>query len=237
MTDEELIKRYVAKDLQTQALAKLHEGYPVQYIIGDVDFYNSIIKVNENVLIPRFETELLVEKTVNYAKAMFNKKIDIIDLGTGSGCIAIALKKELDANVTAIDISFEALKLAKENAKLNHVDINFIEGDMTEKPQGKYDIVISNPPYIPYDGFVEEKVKIYEPHLALFALDDGIYFYKKILEYSKDILKKKFLLAFEIGSDEKNSLTKLLEEHYPNYKYEFQKDFNNLDRYLFIFSE
>ena len=237
MTDEELIKRYVAQDLQTQALAKLHEGYPVQYIIGDVDFYNSIIKVNENVLIPRFGTEFLVEKTINYAKEMFNKKIDIIDLGTGSGCIAIALKKELDSNITAIDISFEALKLAKENAKLNQVDIKFIEGDIAKKPQGKYDIIISNPPYLPYDGFVEEKVKKYEPHLALFAADDGIYFYKKILEYSKDILKEKFLMAFEIGSDERESLTKLLEEHYPNYKYEFQKDFNNLDRYLFIFSE
>ena len=237
MTDEELIKCYVAKDLQTQALAKLHEGYPVQYIIGDVEFYNSIIKVNENVLIPRFGTEFLVEKTINYAKEMFNKKIDIIDLGTGSGCIAIALKKELDSNITAIDISFEALKLAKENAKLNQVDIKFIEGDIAKKPQGKYDILISNPPYIPYDGFVEEKVKKYEPHLALFAADDGIYFYKKILEYSKDILKEKFLMAFEIGSDERESLTKLLEEHYPNYKYEFQKDFNNLDRYLFIFSE
>ncbi len=237
MTDEELIKRYVVKDLQTQALAKLHEGYPVQYIIGDVEFYNSIIKVNENVLIPRFGTEFLVEKTVNYAKEMFNKKIDIIDLGTGSGCIAIALKKELDANITAIDISPEALKLAKENAKLNQVDIKFIEGDIAKKPQGKYDIIISNPPYLPYDGFVEEKVKKYEPHLALFATDDGIYFYKKILEYSKDILKKKFLMAFEIGSDEREALTKLLEEHYPNYKYEFQKDFNNLDRYLFIFSE
>ena len=237
MTDEELIKRYVAKDLQTQALAKLHEGYPVQYIIGDVEFYNSIIKVNENVLIPRFCTEFLVEKTINYAKKMFNKKLDIIDLGTGSGCIAIALKKELDANVTAIDISSDALKLAKENAILNQVDINFIEGDISKKPQGKYDIIISNPPYIPYDGFVEEKVKKYEPHLALFAADDGIYFYKKILEYSKDILKEKFLIAFEIGSDERKSLTKLLEEHYPNYKYEFQKDFHNLDRYLFIFSE
>ena len=237
MTDEELIKRYVAKDLQTQALAKLHEGYPVQYIIGDVEFYNSIIKVNENVLIPRFCTEFLVEKTINYAKKMFNKKLDIIDLGTGSGCIAIALKKELDANVTAIDISPDALKLAKENAILNQVDINFIEGDISKKPQGKYDIIISNPPYIPYDGFVEEKVKKYEPHLALFAADDGIYFYKKILEYSKDILKEKFLIAFEIGSDERKSLTKLLEEHYPNYKYEFQKDFHNLDRYLFIFSE
>ena len=237
MTDEELIKRYVAKDLQTQALAKLHEGYPVQYIIGDVDFYNSIIKVNENVLIPRFGTEFLVEKTINYAKEMFNKKIDIIDLGTGSGCIAIALKKELDANITAIDISPEALKLAKENAKLNQVDIKFIEGDIAKKPQGKYDIIISNPPYLPYDGFVEEKVKKYEPHLALFAADDGIYFYKKILEYSEDILKEKFLMAFEIGSDEREALTKLLEEHYPNYKYEFQKDFNNLDRYLFIFSE
>ncbi len=237
MSDEELIKKYVPLAKQEQAFRKLKKGYPVQYLIGNVEFYNSIIKVNKNVLIPRFETELLVEKTINYAKKMFNKKLDIIDFGTGSGCIAIALKKELDANITAVDISSEALKLAQENAILNEVDINFIEGDIAKKPLGKYDIIISNPPYLSYDGFVEEKVKKYEPHLALFAADDGIYFYKKILAYSKDILKEKFLIAFEIGSDEKESLTKLLEEHYPNYKYEFQKDFHNLDRYLFIFSE
>ena len=109
---------------------RLLKGEAVQYIIGNVDFYGYIFDVNEDVLIPRFETETLVEKTLNYIKKYFNRKVDIVDLGTGSGCIAITLKKKITCNVDAVDISFSALKVAKSNAKKNNVDINFIEGDM-----------------------------------------------------------------------------------------------------------
>ena len=236
MTDEELILKYVPKEKQMVALAKLKTGYPVQYLIGNVEFCNCLINVNENVLIPRFETEFLVEKTINYLKNKFSKKIKIIDLGTGSGCIAIALKKALDADITALDISKKAIELACQNAQINQVRINFIEGDMTKKISGKYDCLISNPPYIPLDGFVEEKVQKYEPHLALFASDDGLYFYQKILGYAKDILNDEFLIALEIGDNQKEDLEKLLKQfNYQNYV--FEKDLNNLDRYLFIFSE
>lgn len=235
--DSNLIKKYVDAEKQEEALEKLKNGIPVQYIIGNVDFYDSIIEVNESVLIPRFETELLVDKTIKYANRFFYKKLEIIDMGTGSGCIAISLKKNLDCNVTAIDISEEALKVAIKNAKNNNVEINFINKSMEEKPNGKYDLLISNPPYIDYDGYVEEKVKKYEPNIALFAKDNGLYFYKKILEYSKEIMNEKFIIAFEIGDNQKKLLSDYLFNNFSEYKYQFEKDLAGMDRYLFIFSE
>ena len=119
---ELLLKKYPNKE---ELLDKL-TNYPPQYLIGNVEFLGQTINVDKRVLIPRFETELLVDKTIKYVKELFNKKINVIDLGTGSGCIAIALKNNLDANVTALDISKDALDLAKENAKLNNAEITFI---------------------------------------------------------------------------------------------------------------
>ena len=110
----------------TEELLDKLTNYPPQYLIGNVDFYGSIINVDERVLIPRYETELLVDKTIKYAKRIFTNKINIIDLGTGSGCIAISLKKNLDCNLTALDISKDALSLAKTNAQLNNTEITFI---------------------------------------------------------------------------------------------------------------
>ena len=111
--------KYIDKDKFIDGIYKLVEGKPVQYIIGNVDFYGQILEVNENVLIPRFETEELVSRTISLIKTHFNKKVDIVDLGTGSGCIAITLKNNLDCNVDAVDISKEALEVAKRNAKNN----------------------------------------------------------------------------------------------------------------------
>lgn len=237
MNDKELIRKYVPLNKQKKAFIKLNKGYPVQYIIGNVEFCDALINVNKNVLIPRFETEMLVEKSIKYLKKMFKHQINIIDLGTGSGCIAIALKKALNANVFAIDISRKALKLARRNAKNNHVKVNFKKGDIGKKPKGKFDCIISNPPYIAYDGFVSYKVKKYEPHIALYALEAGLYFYKIILAYSKDILNRQFLIAFEIDDSLKERLENLLKKEYPKYKYIFEKDLSNLYRYLFIYSE
>ena len=232
--DWELLKEKYPNNLQ-DILAKIHAGYPVQYLIGNVYFYNSIINVSENVLIPRPETEYLVEKTVKYAKK-FNHKINIIDLGTGSGCIAIALKKELDSEVSAIDISKDALDLAKLNARENNVDINFYESDITKPLENMYDIIISNPPYIPKDGYVAENVLKYEPHIALFADDFGIYFYKKIIKNNLNKLNKNGFMAFEIGDNEDKLLEEFLkEEGITNYKFEY--DLTNRIRYLFIFNE
>lgn len=210
-------------------------NYPPQYLIGNVDFYGSIINVDERVLIPRYETELLVDKTIKYAKRIFTNKINIIDLGTGSGCIAISLKKNLDCNLTALDISKDALSLAKTNAQLNNTEITFINKSMTDNLTNNYDIIISNPPYIPYDGFVEEKVKNNEPNIALFAKDNGLYFYKEILNKHLDNLNSPGIIAFEIGDNQKELLELLVKEL--NLKYSFENDLQGLPRYLFIFFE
>ena len=187
-SDIEYLKKYIKEsnlddNYYQECLQKLETGIPIQYIIGNVDFYGNIIKVNESVLIPRFETELLVDKTIKKINQIFkNQKIDIIDLGTGSGCIAITLKKEINSNVDALDISIDAIKLAKDNAKYNKAEINFINQDMSTYKEKKYDVIISNPPYIKYDEEIMDIVKNNEPHLALYADDEGLYFYKKIID-------------------------------------------------------
>lgn len=233
--DWELLNNKYPFNLE-EVLKKIDNGYPVQYLIGNVYFYNSIINVSEDVLIPRPETEYLVKLTIDYAKNRFNKKIDIIDLGTGSGCIAIALKKELVSIVSAMDISHDALELANINAKDNNVDINFYEKDITEPLKNNYDIIISNPPYIPKNGYVAQNVLKYEPHIALFALDEGIYFYKKIIKNNINKLNKNGFFAFEIGDNEQNLLEEFLKEESIS-NYEFKKDLTGRIRYLFIFNE
>ena len=226
---ELLLKKYPNKE---ELLDKL-TNYPPQYLIGNVEFLGQTINVDKRVLIPRFETELLVDKTIKYAKELFNKKINVIDLGTGSGCIAIALKNNLDANVTALDISKDALDLANENAILNNTKITFINKSMTDDLQNNYDIIISNPPYIPYDGFVEEKVKKTEPNIALFADNNGLYFYEEILNKHLSHLNSPGLIAFEIGDNQKELLEELVSKL--NLKYSFENDLQGLPRYLFIF--
>ena len=213
----------------------LSSGVSPQYLIGNVEFLNTTITIDKRVLIPRFETETLVDKTIKYASNMFNKTINIIDLGTGSGCIAIALKKNLNANITALDISSDALDVAKQNAILNNTDITFINQSMTKPLKKNYDIIISNPPYIPYDGYVQEIVKNNEPSLALYASDNGLYFYKYILNNHLKNLIKPGLIAFEIGDNQRKSLEILVDKL--NLKYSFEKDLQGLDRYLFIFNE
>ena len=167
-------------DEYENAIDKLIEGKPVQYIVGNVDFYGLNIKVNENVLIPRFETEELVDKTIKYINNYFDNKLDIVDIGTGSGAIAIILKSNLDCNMDAVDISKEALGVAKENARRLNTEINFYLGDLLEPLNKKYDVIISNPPYIAYDEEIEEIVKNNEPHLALYAENDGLKCYENI---------------------------------------------------------
>lgn len=234
MNDIELINKYVPKENQKEALDKLNTGYPVQYIIGNVDFYNSIINVNEKVLIPRFETEYLVDKTIKYANKLFNKNIDILEIGTGSGCISIALKKNLECQIDAIDINKDAIKLAKSNSINNNVSINFVECDIHNfNSTKKYDLIISNPPYVPYNSSYDEKIK-YEPENAIFAKDNGLYFYKVILEKIKNNLNDNFLIAFEIGDKEGDKIKELVKEHLPNSYILLEKDYNNYDRYIFI---
>ena len=231
---DELIK--VSKNIEND-YNKLLNNYPIQYLIGYVNFYGNNINVRENVLIPRFETEYLVEKTIKYAKKMFDSKVSILDIGTGSGAIAISLKKELDSDVTGVDISDDALSLSNENSKLNNVDIKFIKSDIYSNVSGKFDIIISNPPYIASDEVIMDKVYDYEPHLALFAEDNGLYFYKKILDDAKDYLNDKFIIAFEIGMTQGKKISDYAKSIFNNINVIVEKDLSLKDRFVFIISE
>ncbi len=237
MNDLELIKKYVVKDKQEDAINRLNQGYPVQYIIGNVEFYGSLIEVNEHVLIPRFETEYLVDKTINYVNQMFNKKIDVLEIGCGSGCIAISLKKNIDCSIDALDINEDAIKLSKLNGLKNKQDINFFVQDIHNfNNKKKYDLIISNPPYVPFDSLVDEKIK-YEPENAIYAKDNGLYFYKVILNKIKYNLNKDYLIAFEIGDKEGQSISEIAKDLLPNSFINIEKDYNNYERFLFICSK
>lgn len=218
-----------------KVLCELKAGKPIQYIIGNVNFYGNTIEVNESVLIPRFETELLVEKTITKIKKYFpNQKVSIIDLGTGSGCIAISLKKNLDATVDALDISKDALELAKINAQKNNTEINLINDDMTTYQEKKYDIIISNPPYIRFDEPIMDIVKNNEPQVALYAKEDGLYYYRKILENITNITNDKFLICFEIGLNQSTTIVDIAKKHLDNVFITVEKDYSDKERFIFI---
>ncbi len=235
MTDIDYLKKYLPKEKLEEGLKKLEEGQPVQYIVGNVDFYDINLLVNKNVLIPRFETEYLVEKTINYAKKL-KEPLDILDIGTGSGAIAITLAKHLNSKVIATDISEKALEIAQKNAKRNNTKINFKQSDILKSVKGKFDIIISNPPYISKDEIIDPLVKDNEPSLALYADNKGLYFYEEILKNIKPYLKEKSIIAFEIGMTQSKDITKIAQKYLPKVKIITEKDLTGKDRYIFIFN-
>ncbi len=197
------------------------------------------MKVNKDVLIPRFETEELVGYILSYYDEMFEtKKIKVVDIGTGSGNIAIALaKEEPNMEVSASDISPEAIEIAKENAKNNDAKVNFVVGDMLEpfiKSGEKFDILVSNPPYIPDTEFVEDIVKDNEPHLALFGGSDGMKFYDMILKDADKILNYPALIAFEHSYNKKEQMINLAKKYFSDSQVEVIKDMQGKDRMTFI---
>ena len=215
----------------------LKEKKPIQYVIGNVNFYGNKFLVNENVLIPRFETEELVENTLLYIDKIFpDKNLKVIDLGTGSGCIGITLKlKNPSFDVTLLDISKEALEVAKQNASSLNAQVKLCQNDMLENLEEKYDIIISNPPYIKENEPIEEIVKNNEPHLALYAGIDGLDCYRKILKEAKYCVNNRFLLAFEIGETQKDAIIELAKLSFPHAKIDAKKDMQNRDRMIFIY--
>ena len=235
MTDIKYLEKYIEnKDELKNAYIRLKNGEAVQYIVGNVDFYDYNFIVNKNVLIPRFETEELVSYTIDYANKYFEKPT-IIDIGTGSGCIAITLQKKLNTTVYATDISKSAINVAKENAKKNNSKVNFINCNMFDDFNEKVDILISNPPYIAIDDKeIMDIVKNNEPHKALFAPNNGLYFYEKILKDANRILNKKSIIAFEIGYKQANDIKTYARKYFPNAKIVIKKDMSNLDRFIFI---
>ncbi len=206
-------------------------GEPVEYIIGKKEFFSINIKVNKNVLIPRPETEILVEKAVNVIKKNSLKKV--IDIGTGSGVIAISIKKEVqDIKVIATDISLDALKVAKENSK--NLNINFICCDLFNGVKGKFDLIISNPPYIKTRDLekLPEEVKSFEPINALDGGEDGLKYYKKIVIEGKNYLSKNGFIIFEIGYI---SVVKKIEKIFAENNFcdiKFFKDYSNFPRVI-----
>ncbi len=230
----EYLKKYLPSDKLEEGIKLLNEGIPVQYIVGSVEFYNSIIKVDNRVLIPRFETELLVEKLIKYIRLNFNNKINILDMCTGSGCIAISLKKEIDCNMDAVDISNDALNVAKDNMVSNNVNINFILSDLFANVKNKYDVIVSNPPYISYDEEIDEIVKNNEPIISLFASDNGLYFYEEILKNIKSYLNDKYIIAFEIGMNQGNDIKNIIDKYFNDVTISIEKDYNDRDRFIFI---
>ena len=219
---------------------QLKQGIPVQYILGYTYFYKSKFKVNKNVLIPRFDTEVLIEETIKIIDKYYNdKNIDIVDIGTGSGCIAISLKQERNnINIDAIDISNDALTVARENAKDNNVNINFINNDLLNNINKKYDIIVSNPPYIDINENIDNLVKNNEPHLALYSPNKGLYHYERILIQSKNNLKENGFIIFEIPSNRDDELIELVNKYYNNNNninnIVIIKDYNKLSRVLII---
>lgn len=235
MNEIEYLKKYLPSDKLEDGIKRLNNGDPVQYIVGNVDFYGYKINVNKNVLIPRFETEELVFKTINLIKKNLNKNIKVLDIGTGSGCISIALKKEIPGlDITAVDISEDALVVAKNNALENNCEINFIKSDLFNNIDDKYDLIISNPPYISYDEQIMDIVKKNEPHLALYAKNNGLYFYEEIIKNSSNYLNDKNIIAFEIGYLQANEIKKMAHKYYPNSNIIIEKDMQEKDRFVFI---
>lgn len=233
MDEISYLKKYYDGNIN-DAIKRLEKGEPVQYIVGNVDFYGYKFYVNKDVLIPRFETEELVEKTTTYIKKYYNKKINILDIGTGSGCIAITLKHKIDANVDAVDISEKALEVAKKNALENKVDINFIHSNIFENVKNKYDLIISNPPYISYSEEIMDIVKNNEPKEALYASNDGLYFYEEILKNANKYLKNNGMIAFEIGYKQADKIIEIAKKYFPHKKIFSKTDLQGKERFVFI---
>lgn len=217
-------------DLIEQLVIRRTKHEPLQYIIGETEFYGCKIKVNPDVLIPRPETELLVEKVL---QEDFDS---ILEIGTGSGAIAIVLAKQMkNVQIEASDISEKALNIAGQNAELNNVSINFIQSDIFENIKGKYDIIVSNPPYISkkeYDNLAPE-IRDYEPEISLLAKDEGLFYYKKVLENAKDYLTDKGKIYFEIGYDQAEKIREIAKENGFDEISVFQ-DLNGFDRIMRI---
>ncbi len=206
-------------------------GKPLQYIFGRVYFYDRELAVDESVLIPRPETELLVEKII--AENRSRQNLQILDIGTGSGCIAICLAKNLDCkSVDAVDA--HSLAIAAQNAKTHKAKINFFASDIFSQVTKKYDVIVSNPPYISGQEFgsLEKQVKDFEPKTALVAKENGTYFYKKILTDLNRFLSYKGRLYLEIGAEQAAFITSLAKEQ--NFRCQIEKDLNGFDRIAVI---
>lgn len=212
------------------AVEKRLKHIPLAYIFGKTNFYGFDFEVDKNVLIPRIDTEILIEKLVDEIKKS-NKQCSVLDIGTGSGVIAICLKKLTDANVVAVDVSENALKIASKNAKINNAEIEFVKSDLFSKiGEKRFDFIVSNPPYIESDVVLtlDAEVVENEPILALDGGKDGLDFYRKIISQAPNHLNKNGKLFFEIGYNQAEAVCDLMSKDFKNI--EVYKDYGNNDR-------
>lgn len=225
-----------------QNIEKRISGIPLQYLTGHQEFMSLDFLVSEDVLIPRQDTEILVEKAIELAKMKSNDQIRILDIGTGSGCIAISLAYYIpNSLIYALDVSGKALMVAKNNAEKNGVSskIVFIESDIHNLDtkdtcfEDGFDIVVSNPPYIPTEEIktLQIEVRGYEPMSALDGGEDGLDFYKSIVDLGKEILKPSGLLMFEVGYNQADDVERLMKEKYTDIQK--VKDLSGIDRVVF----
>ena len=235
------LEEEMPKELYTEFLygvdRYITQNIPVQHIIGHEYFFGHKFKVNSDVLIPRFETEELVANVLlMYDEVFDGQEVKVVDVGTGSGCLAVTLDvEEANMNVMATDISLGALKVAKENNDSLSGNVTFVQGDMLKPLVGlKFDILVSNPPYIPNDEYVEDLVKVNEPHIALFGGVDGLDFYRQIIEGAEDILNDRFIIAFEHAYDKSKELKKVIKKHFDDVEIIQKKDMQGKDRMTFI---
>ncbi len=213
-------------------IEKRSTHYPLQYIMKQASFMDFELFVEEGVLIPRQDTEILIETIL---EKEIDVSQDIVDMCTGSGCIALSLKKYLPkSNVTAVDISKTALDIAKINKKRLDVDIMFLESDLFENIEGQFDIIVSNPPYIKTKEIetLMDEVKTFEPMIALDGMEDGLFFYHKLLQEGRAYLKKGGRIYFEIGCDQGKEVSLLFFKYgYKNIN--IRKDLAGLDRVVY----
>lgn len=235
--DKQLDEDFVKKYQNNKQRLRNHE--PLGHVLGYEWFYGLKLKVNQDVLIPRNETEELCGNVSADIFDYFDENVDVVDIATGSGALACAIKSDYpNAHVVACDISEKAIDIAKENALAHQLDITFLVGDMAQpliEKQLKFDVVMCNPPYIKNDEEIESSVKDFEPHVALFGGDDGLDLYRKVLDQVPFIIKEKALVAFEIGYDQKQALLKEINDRFKDVTIICKQDVNNKDRMIFIY--
>ena len=214
------------------------KGEPLYYILKEAPFYGKTFSVNSKVLIPRNETEELVLYVINYVKRNKLDNVTILDVGTGSGCIAVTLKLEIkDSKVTGVDISNDAIEVAKMNNDKLNGKVTLYKSDCFDEVitrKETYQVIVSNPPYIDRDSFVEKSVLDYEPHLALFADNKGLAILEKLIMNIDKVLIDKGLAIFEISPEQEENLKNIAHKYIPSYQIEFVKDINNFVRFMVL---
>lgn len=224
--DEDLLDSKI-ENKYFEILEKRQKGIPLQYILGEEDFYGRTFKVIEGVLIPRQDTEISVEKILNIIEN--NQINNMLEIGCGTGIVSISVDLEISVDVTAVDISEKAIENTRINKEKLNSKIKIINSDLFSNINEKFDLIYSNPPYIKSCEIenLQVEVKDYEPRLALDGGEDGLFFYRSIIKSSPEFLNHKGFLVFEIGHDEAEDICNLMKD---KFEVEVYKDLNNLDR-------